>query len=185
MLLQLITDERNPALPMLQLVSHWNAFPMFGFAFICTFSKEALELYCADNKAIHLGCFCPWVCPHIILFIPHIILFIPFMLPWLCGFLHLLEEAVQPPVLIGRLNWQNICFSLAWGWLTGKKTAKYNHIVPFTTPEQRSTASQAFVRQVACQSPRKGCAGPGSFEWLKKTCIIFFFFYRSAGKLLS
>lgn len=102
-LLWLITDKRDPALPMLQLLSHWNMLPMFGFAFICSSNNEALELCYADNKTIHLGCSCPWVCPHVILFIP-------FVLPWLCGFLHLLEQAVQPPVLTGRLNWWNICF---------------------------------------------------------------------------
>lgn len=50
------------------------------------------------------SCSCPWVCPCRILFIP-------FSPPWVHGFLYLLEEAVQPPVLIGRLNWLNISFS--------------------------------------------------------------------------
>lgn len=66
------------------------------------------------------------------------------------------------------------CFSEAWGWLTGKKTTKHKHIVTFTSPEQWSAASEAFVRQVACQSPGRGCANPGSFEWLKKTRTIPF-----------
>lgn len=66
------------------------------------------------------------------------------------------------------------CFSKAWGWLTGKKTAKHKAYCALHHLWAMKHSIGSFCEAGACQSSGSSCADPGRFECLKKTCTLFF-----------